>query len=210
MCRKRLLYVAIGSIYVNMADITTDSEIECHSGASAPVRGGAASRPSLGPDADSFRIIELLFFAYRDFTADADEILTELGFGRAHHRALHFICRHPGIRVADLLEILKITKQSLARVLKDLRDRGFITQVRGQNDRRERLLYPRSDGVELIARLAERQSNRIEAALAAAGLEASEAVQQFLFAMIGSGERAAIARLIESGEVLGQSREIDV
>jgi DNA-binding MarR family transcriptional regulator len=122
---------------------------------------------------------------------------------------LHFICRHPGIRVADLLEILKITKQSLARVLKDLRDRGFITQVRGQNDRRERLLYPRSDGVALIARLAERQSNRIEAALAAAGLEASEAVQQFLFAMIGSGERAAIARLIESGEVLGQPREME-
>jgi len=192
-----------------MADITPDTELERPLASSTQARAGADAPAALGPDSQSFRIIELLFFAYRDFTADADEILAELGFGRAHHRALHFICRHPGIRVADLLEILKITKQSLARVLKDLRDRGFITQIRGQNDRRERLLYPRRDGVALIARLAGRQSMRINAALAAAGEETGETVERFLFTMIGAGERPAVARLIEGGDALVSGPEKD-
>jgi len=205
MCRNRLPFVAIGSIYVNMADITSDTELD--RAASAPSPSGRDVYTPLGPDAEAFRIIELLFFAYRDFTADADEILAELGFGRAHHRALHFICRHPGIRVADLLEILKITKQSLARVLKELRDRGFITQIRGQNDRRERLLYPRSDGLALIARLALRQSRRINAALGAAGAGSAETVERFLFTMIGSDAREAVARLIEGGDVLEDTSE---
>ncbi len=192
-----------------MADITSDAELERPLTSSTQARAGADAPAALGPDAQSFRIIELLFFAYRDFTADADEILAELGFGRAHHRALHFICRHPGIRVADLLEILKITKQSLARVLKDLRDRGFITQIRGQSDRRERLLYPRREGVALIARMAERQSMRINAALAAAGEETGETVERFLFTMIGTAERPEVARLIEGGEALDPDPEMD-
>ncbi len=184
-----------------MADVNSDTEID---------RPGVSRtrdvrvRPC-GTDAYSLRLIELLFFAYRDFTADADEILAEFDFGRAHHRALHFICRHPGIRVADLLEILKITKQSLARVLKDLRDRGFIMQLRGHSDRRERLLYPRRDGLGLIARLAERQSRRIQAALAEAGSDSPRAVERFLFTMIGAQERAAVARLIEGGEMIGHA-----
>src|SRR5271169_5003665 len=89
-----------------------------------------------------FDLIELLFFAYRDFVGDPDEVLAKLGFGRAHHRVIHFVNRHPGIRVADLLDILKITKQSLGRVLKQLVDTGFIEQLQGPQDRRQRLLYP--------------------------------------------------------------------
>ena len=85
-------------------------------------------------------MIELLFFAYRDFIGDADEVLPELGFGRAHHRVLHFVNRHPGMRVADLLDILKITKQSLGRVLKQLIDKGYVVQKEGADDRRQRLL----------------------------------------------------------------------
>ena len=86
-------------------------------------------------------IIELLFFAYRDFVGDADNELEAFGFGRAHHRVLHFVFRYPGLKVADLLDVLRITKQSLGRVLKQLLDEGYIVQKTGNNDRRQRLLY---------------------------------------------------------------------
>ena len=86
-------------------------------------------------------LIELLFFAYRDFVSDPDEALAKFAFGRAHHRVLHFVNRNPGMKVADLLVILKITKQSLGRVLKQLIDQGYIVQKEGANDRRQRLLY---------------------------------------------------------------------
>jgi len=87
-----------------------------------------------------FEIIELLFFAYRDFVSDPDQILVKSGFGRAHHRVVHFVNREPGMTVADLLETLQITKQSLARVLKQLIDSGYIRQVAGPEDRRQRKL----------------------------------------------------------------------
>src|SRR5260221_12678386 len=104
-----------------------------------PAQGAAGSRPqSHEPIWD---LIELLFFAYRDFVSDPDDVLAKFGFGRAHHRVLHFVNRHPGIKVADLLEVLKITKQSLGRVLKQLVDEGYVTQKEGENDRRQRLLY---------------------------------------------------------------------
>jgi len=186
-----------------MADITPDTELE----RPASQRDDWQAERLPPADPRSLRIIELLFFAYRDFTADADEILAELEFGRAHHRALHFICRHPGIRVADLLEILKITKQSLARVLKDLRDRGFITQLRGETDRRERLLYPRDDGLALIARLAARQTERINSALRDSGEPSADMVAEFLFRMIGAQERDGIARLIATGDGLHRTSE---
>ena len=99
-------------------------------------RGGAAGRAE-----PIWDIIELLFFAYRDFVGDPDEVLLKLGFGRAHHRVLHFVNRNPGIKVADLLEILNITKQSLGRVLKQLIDQGYVSQKEGAHDRRQRLLY---------------------------------------------------------------------
>ena len=86
-------------------------------------------------------IIELLFFAYRDFVGDADHELEAFGFGRAHHRVMHFVYRYPGLKVADLLDVLRITKQSLGRVLKQLVDEGYVVQKEGENDRRQRLLY---------------------------------------------------------------------
>ncbi|MDB5525308.1 MAG: winged helix DNA-binding domain protein [Rhizobium sp.] len=108
-----------------------------------------------------FEMIELLFFAYRDFISDPDAILAKSGFGRAHHRVVHFVNRDPGMTVADLLETLKITKQSLARVLKQLIDSDYITQREGPDDRRQRRLYPTKAGRELALELARPQSRRI-------------------------------------------------
>src|SRR3982074_3558086 len=99
---------------------------------SAGERTEAAARFASGPRL--ITVVELLFFAYRDFTREADAVLAEFGLGRAHHRVLHFVNRHPALRVADLLEILKITKQSLARVLKQLVDQGWIVQKAGERD----------------------------------------------------------------------------
>src|SRR6201997_3852660 len=99
-------------------------------------------------------LIELLFFAYRDFVGDPDEVLAKLGFGRAHHRVLHFVNRNPGMKVADLLDVLKITKQSLGRVLKTLIDEGYVIQKEGAQDRRQRLLYATPKGEMLSLKLA--------------------------------------------------------
>src|SRR3954453_17850048 len=99
---------------------------------------------------------DLLFFAYRDFTNAADVILEELGLGRAHHRALHFIGRNPGISVTDLLGILRITKQSLGRVLGELVERGYVAQSPGRADRRQRLLSVTDSGTMLEQHLFER------------------------------------------------------
>src|SRR5262245_1861085 len=115
--------------------------------AKAAPEAGFAERESAGDPLIAY--VELLFFAYRDFTAEPDAVLAEFGFGRAHHRVLHFVHRRPGLRVADLLDILKITKQSLARVLKELVDQGFIEQRAGAQDRRERLLFPTGKGAVL-------------------------------------------------------------
>jgi DNA-binding MarR family transcriptional regulator len=132
-----------------------------------------------------FDIIELLFFAYRDFTSDPDTMLSKLDFGRAHHRVVHFVNRQPGMTVADLLDTLKITKQSLARVLKQLVDSGYIHQVTGPEDRRQRRLYPTRRGRELALALAEPQSRRIARALEKAGPGSRAAVEAFLRGMIG-------------------------
>src|SRR5437764_15476178 len=99
-----------------------------------------AERAARG-DEPIWDVIELLFFAYRDFVGDPDEVLAKFGFGRAHHRVLHFVNRHPGIKVADLLELLRITKQSLGRVLRELVQQGYVVQKAGENDRRQRLLH---------------------------------------------------------------------
>ena len=114
-----------------------------HAAAQPPNRSEPRSPDEDGID---FSIIELLFFAYRDFTSDPDQILADYGFGRAHHRVLHFVNRMPGLTVAELLDVLKITKQSLARVLKQLIDTGYIVQVQGPRDRRQRELYPTAKG----------------------------------------------------------------
>ena len=139
--------------YVNMADINFKADETRQITATGP--GGRLIRRAAFGDTTAPRspIIELLFFAYRDFISDPDAVLVAYGFGRAHHRVIHFVNRHPGIRVADLLDILKITKQSLGRVLKQLVDGGFIEQVPGPQDRRQRLLYPTEAGRALALRL---------------------------------------------------------
>src|ERR1022692_4137495 len=107
-----------------------------------------AEPPGL-PAEPMWDVIELLFFAYRDFVSDPDEVLAKFGFGRAHHRVLHFVNRDPGMKVAELLDILKITKQSLGRVLKQLIDDGYVLQKEGANDRRQRLLFATPTGEAL-------------------------------------------------------------
>ena len=149
-------------------------------------------------------VAEWLFFAYRDFISDPDMDLRALGFGRAHHRILHFVNRHPGLRVADLLDILKITKQSLGRVLKQLVDQGYIAQQAGQADRRERRLYPTERGQALARRLIEPQIERIAHAIAATGDDGRQAVQEFLRRMVGESEREKVNDLIARGEEPGK------
>jgi DNA-binding MarR family transcriptional regulator len=139
------------------------------------------SREESGID---FSLIEAFFFAYRDFTADADAILETYDFGRAHHRVLHFVNRKPGLTVAELLDILRITKQSLARVLKQLIDSGHIAQVTGPKDKRQRELYPTEKGRELALKLALPQSRRINTALEHAGSGTVTQVEAFLKAMV--------------------------
>src|ERR1700735_1334705 len=144
-----------------MADISITTARKLRSTAE-PVEAAAAAPAAQEPCWD---LIELLFFAYRDFVGDPDEVLAKLGFGRAHHRVLHFVNRNPGIKVADLLDILKITKQSLGRVLKQLIDQGYVVQREGAHDRRQRLLHASPSGEVLALKLASMQTARIERVL---------------------------------------------
>jgi DNA-binding MarR family transcriptional regulator len=143
-----------------------------------------------------FDLIELLFFAYRDFVGDPDEVLEKLGFGRAHHRVLHFVNRNPGMKVAELLDVLKITKQSLGRVLKQLIDEGYVVQKTGANDRRQRLLHATAAGEALAMRLVGLQTERIARVLAELGPDAREAARRFLAGMIDAKDRDRVLRLI--------------
>jgi len=133
---------------------------------------------------------DLLFFAYRDFTNAADVILEELGLGRAHHRALHFIGRNPGLPVSELLAILRITKQSLARVLTELVGQGFVAQVQGRADRRQRLLTLTPAGVALERKLFERQRERLVAAYREAGAGAVEGFRKVMRGIMDEQARA--------------------
>src|SRR6201985_1405013 len=152
---------------------------------SSPSAGAAESRSASPREADlRWDIIELLFFAYRDFVGDADNELEAFGFGRAHHRVMHFVFRYPGLKVADLLDVLRITKQSLGRVLKQLLDEGYIVQKTGNNDRRQRLLYATPKGEALVGKLATLQTKRINRALEEIGAANAEVVRHFLRAMI--------------------------
>jgi len=162
-------------------------------GDGTPVGSGAPL-----PEAKLHEFAELLFFAYRDFTKDPDAILKDFGFGRAHHRVLHFVNRHPGLRVADLLEILNITKQSLSRVLKQLIDQGYIEQQAGASDRRERLLFPTERGRALAERLAAPQHVRLMNALQAAGPGAEKVLRRFLEAMINAEDRPKVSSIMSS------------
>ena len=154
----------------------------------------ADSGPS---DAELRQAIELMFFAYREFTADPDAILKEYEFGRAHHRAVHFIARHPGMSVAELLGILQITKQSLARVLGELVREGFVAQEKGTADRRRRHLHLTDKGQELWRRLFGVQALRVARAFEEAGPAAVAGWRQVQMALFEPSSLGPIATLIE-------------
>ncbi|MHC8492164.1 MarR family winged helix-turn-helix transcriptional regulator [Thalassospira sp. SM2505] len=137
--------------------------------------------------------IELLFYAYRDFTAVADQMLEQYNFGRAHHRVIYFVSRNPGITVSDLLSILKITKQSLSRVLSQLVREGFIEQRTGLQDRRQRLLTLTEKGEALERELTEKQRALIAAAYREAGAEAVEGFRKVMLGMLGEEDRKRFA-----------------
>jgi DNA-binding MarR family transcriptional regulator len=146
-------------------------------------------------------LIELLFFAYRDFVSDPDKILKDYGFGRAHHRVIHFVGRHPGICVAELLDILRITKQSLGRVLRELIDTGHIRQEAGEADRRQRLLFLTRRGQELHERLMAPQAARVRAAIAAAGPDGGAASRDVLFRLVDVADRSHVLALLDRAAV---------
>ncbi|MDF1856319.1 MarR family transcriptional regulator [Pseudooceanicola sp.] len=143
--------------------------------------------------------IEAMFFAYRGFTSAPDAILEGLDYGRAHHRALHFIARGQGMKVKRLLDILGITKQSLNRVLRSLIEDGLVDSRVGTADKRERHLYLTEAGAALEARLSEAQRRQMRAAYRQAGPEAVAGFRMVLEAMMDTGMRAAHASLRDGG-----------
>ena len=159
----------------------------------AAMTAGASVRGDQ-PSAAFLEMLELFFFAYRDFVADPDAMLARIGFGRAHHRVLHFVDRNPGLSVAELLDILKITKQSLARVLKELVETGHVESRTGSTDRRQRLLYATDKGRALARSLSLPQIGRIAAAFQALGPDGAARARDFLRLMIDADERPRVSR----------------
>lgn len=143
--------------------------------------------------------IEAMFFAYRGFTADPDRILSGLDYGRAHHRAVHFIHRSPGTTVNNLLSILGVTKQSLNRVLRTLVEDGLVEARVGRTDKRERHLYLTAKGSELERALSDAQRARMRAAYRAAGPVAVQGFRQVLEAMMDPEQRRHYQKLKEGG-----------
>jgi len=142
---------------------------------------------------DLRQAIELLFFAYRDFTAEPDAILADYGFGRAHHRVIYFVGRNPGITVSQLLDILQITKQSLARVLRQLLDEGFIEQRLDADDGRRRLLYLLDKGDKIETLLTTRQAERIASAFAGVGADGQKGFKDVLRGIINEKDRQRVS-----------------
>ena len=180
-----------------MADLMADISLTAPSKArptAEPVDAAAKTREPY------WDLIELLFFAYRDFVGDPDQVLEKLNFGRAHHRVLHFVNRNPGMKVAELLDVLKITKQSLGRVLKQLIDEGYVVQKAGPDDRRQRLLYASPAGSALAMKLAGLQTERIGRVLDELGPEARETAHRFLAGMIDAEDRERVLRLIANAD----------
>jgi DNA-binding MarR family transcriptional regulator len=167
------------------------------------LKGQGAQRPGEAASSRSgepvWDIIELLFYAYRDFVGDPDEVLKEFGFGRAHHRVIHFVHRYPGLKVADLLDVLRITKQSLGRVLKQLIDENYIVQKAGESDKRQRLLFATPKGEALVAKLAGLQTDRIMAALKGMDAGSADTVRRFLRAMIDHDDPDKVLQIVLGG-----------
>lgn len=179
-------FVRLNPRYVNMADVNFKPAV------SRSVEGQA----EVAPAPLRWDIIELLFFAYRDFVGDPDHVLDQFGFGRAHHRVVHFVHRYPGLKVADLLDVLRITKQSLGRVLKQLLDEGYIVQKSGEVDRRQRLLFATAKGEALVAQMAGLQTTRIEGALKDFTPLEVAAIKRFLGGMIDRDDPDKVLQVI--------------
>lgn len=156
-------------------------------------------------DEEIVSLIELLFFAYRDFTSDPDAILAEWGFGRAHHRVVHFVGRNPGMTVAQLLSILGITKQSLGRVLRDLIEKDLVYQRPGDLDRRQRLLFLTKEGEALRLKLMAPQAERIIRALKEAGDETEPNYRKVLYHLISPENRKAVSDWLKSRDAQGKA-----
>ncbi len=161
----------------------------------------AAQAVPVQPLRPPYELIELFFFAYRDFVGDPDRVLAELGFGRAHHRILHFVDRNPGLTIAELLDILRITKQSLNRVLKELVGQRFINVAPGEADRRQRHLKVTPTGAALAGRLAAIQGERVRGALQHCPPDVRPAVEAWLTAMIDDTDRRSVLTRIRKGPV---------
>jgi DNA-binding MarR family transcriptional regulator len=144
--------------------------------------------------------IELMFYAYRDFTFEIDEQLRQRKLGRAHHRALYFIGRHPGQTVGHLLSIVKVTKQSISRVLKDLLEQQYVEQKSGPRDRRERRLWLTEKGLELERELTERQSQRFARAYRDTGAEAVEGFRKVMLGLLDPVERLEVDRRLRGSD----------
>lgn len=186
-----------------MSDISTDpgSDAKPDGGVEFNVGGnnigtGDADLSFLS-DRELIQGIEMLFYAYRDFTSDPDEILKIHGFGRAHHRVVHFVGRNPGMTVAALLAILKVTKQSLSRVLSQLVAEQFVRQETGSRDRRQRLLYLTGKGETLFAELSGPQKARVAKAYHEAGPEAVAGYRKVLAGLLNTEERAAVLKAVK-------------
>jgi DNA-binding MarR family transcriptional regulator len=162
---------------------------------------GAVNPVIIGPiilaEEDLRQGIELLFFAYRDFTGEADRELASLGLGRAHHRAIYFIGRNPALTVSQLLAILKITKQSLSRVLQELIAKDYVVQHPGPTDRRQRCLRLTARGERLEQALTEGQRRRLGRAYADAGPEAVAAFRKVLVAIMDDAGRPRLPHVTE-------------
>ncbi len=158
----------------------------------------ALAHAGAGADTSPVVLVELLFFAYRDFIGEPDRLLARYGFGRAHHRVLHFVNRNPGLTVAELLSILDITKQSLGRVLRDLVAGGLIEQRAGAEDRRQRLMYLTAAGMELAGDLLALQSARVRRAIEQVPPAHRAWVKVFLAGLLESDRLDDVARLTQT------------
>src|SRR5262245_55640485 len=200
--RLRHRFCNINPKYVNMADINLSTKAAAAENSVAQRSSGTGS-----PAEPIGTSIEWWFFAYGVLVAVRKECLLTLAFGRAHHRVLHFVNRNPGIKVADLLEILNITKQSLGRVLKQLIDQGYVSQKEGAEDRRQRLLFVTGKGESLALKLATLQTQRISRAFGELGPNAHEAARRFLTSMIDVDNRDGVLRLIARADRASKTRD---
>jgi DNA-binding MarR family transcriptional regulator len=193
--RRIRLELTVDPWNVNKADIKSSQGSE---GKMADTSGRPGNETLLFLTDEQLRKgIEAMFFAYRGFTADPDRILTEKGYGRAHHRAIHFINRTPGTTVNNLLSILGVTKQSLNRVLRTLIDDALVSSEIGTRDKRERHLYLTESGLELERELSDAQRERMRAAFRQTGPEAVAGFRQVLEAMMDGDMRRHYAKLKE-------------